>query len=85
MAALPEEYRHEPRSALSSGVDGLDAIRTILRESANHLTENGRLVAEIGHNRTELEKYFPRTPFTWLETSAGDEFVFLLKRDEIPK
>lgn len=85
MAALPEECRHEPRSALSSGVDGLDAIRTILREAANHLTENGMLVAEIGHNRTQLEKHFPQTPFTWLETSAGDEFVFLLRRDEIPE
>jgi ribosomal protein L3 glutamine methyltransferase len=85
MAALPEEYRHEPRSALSSGVDGLDATRAILREAANHLTENGILVAEIGHNRAELEKNFPRTPFTWLQTSAGDEFVFLLRRNEIPR
>jgi ribosomal protein L3 glutamine methyltransferase len=85
MAALPEEYRHEPRNALSSGIDGLDATRTILREAANHLTENGMLVAEIGHNRAELEKIFPRTPFTWVETSAGDEFVFLLRRNEIPK
>jgi ribosomal protein L3 glutamine methyltransferase len=85
MAALPEEYRHEPRSALLSGVDGLDAIRAILREAATHLTENGILVAEIGHNRAELEKNFPRTPFTWLETSGGDEFVFLLRRNEIPK
>jgi ribosomal protein L3 glutamine methyltransferase len=85
MAALPEEYRHEPRSALSSGVDGLDATRAILREAANHLTENGILVAEIGHNRAELEKNFPRTPFTWLQTSAGDEFVFLLRRNEIPQ
>jgi ribosomal protein L3 glutamine methyltransferase len=83
MAALPEEYRHEPRSALSSGVDGLDAIRTILCDAASHLNENGILVAEIGHNRAELEKNFPRTPFTWLETSGGDEFVFLLRRNEI--
>jgi ribosomal protein L3 glutamine methyltransferase len=85
MAALPEEYRHEPRSALSSGVDGLDATRAILREAASHLTENGILIVEIGHNRAELEKNFPRTPFTWLETTAGDEFVFLLRRDEIPE
>jgi ribosomal protein L3 glutamine methyltransferase len=85
MMTLAEEYRHEPRSALSSGVDGLDATRAILREAASHLTENGMLVAEIGHNRTELEKNFPRTPFTWLQTSAGDEFVFLLRLNEIPK
>jgi ribosomal protein L3 glutamine methyltransferase len=85
METLPDEYRHEPRGALSSGVDGLDATRAILRGAANHLTENGILVAEIGHNRAELERNFPRTPFTWLETSGGDEFVFLLRRNEIPE
>jgi len=84
MAALPEEYRHEPRNALASGEDGLEATRAILREAANHLTDQGVLIVEIGHNRDILEQVFPQTPFTWLETSAGDEFVFLLKRDQLP-
>ncbi len=84
MAALPEEYRHEPRTALASGEDGLEATRTILREAASHLTEQGVLIVEIGHNRDILEQAFPQTPFTWLETSAGDEYVFLLKRDQLP-
>jgi ribosomal protein L3 glutamine methyltransferase len=85
MAALPEEYRHEPRNALASGEDGLEATRTILREAANHLTAQGVLIVEIGHNRDVLEHIFPQTPFTWLETSAGDEFVFLLRRDQLPE
>ena len=84
MAALPEEYRHEPRTALASGEDGLEATRTILRQAASHLTEQGLLIVEIGHNRDILEQVFPLTPFTWLETSAGDEYVFLLKRDQLP-
>jgi ribosomal protein L3 glutamine methyltransferase len=42
------------------------------------------LIVEIGHNREALEHAFPDTPFTWLETSTGDEFVFLLKRDQLP-
>ena len=84
MAALPAEYCREPRNALESGVDGLDATRTILREAASHLTEHGLLIVEIGHNRDALEQAYPQTPFTWLETSAGDEFVFLLKRDQLP-
>jgi ribosomal protein L3 glutamine methyltransferase len=83
MATLPEEYRHEPRNALASGEDGLEATRVILREAANHLTDRGLLIVEIGHNRDALEEEFLRTPFTWLETSAGDEFVFLLKRDQL--
>ena len=85
MAALPDEYRHEPQVALASGADGLDATRAILREAASHLNEEGILVVEIGHNRAVLEKDFPRTPFTWLETSMGDEFVFLLRREQLPR
>jgi ribosomal protein L3 glutamine methyltransferase len=85
MAALPEEYRHEPRNALASGEDGLEATRAILREAADHLTDEGLLIVEIGHNRTAMEQIFPQTSFTWLETSAGDGFVFMLKRDHLPK
>lgn len=85
MAALPEEYQHEPRHALASGEDGLEAAQTILREAAAHLTDEGLLIIEIGHNRDALEQVFPQTPFTWLETSAGDGFVFMLKRDQLPQ
>lgn len=83
MATLPEEFRREPELALASGVDGLDFVRIILAESAKHLNPNGILVVEIGHNRDELEKAFPDTPFVWLNTEAGDEFVFLLRRDDL--
>lgn len=83
MAALPKEYRHEPDIALAGGSDGLTIIRTILNEAANYLTEEGLLIVEIGHNRDILEQSFPRLPFTWLETSAGDQFVFMLKRKDL--
>ncbi|MEO8991951.1 MAG: 50S ribosomal protein L3 N(5)-glutamine methyltransferase [Nitrosospira sp.] len=85
MATLPDEYRHEPRSALASGEDGLDATRAILFQAADYLTDRGILIVEIGHNREALEHAFPMTPFTWLETSAGEEFVFLLRRDQLPE
>lgn len=84
MKALPEEYRHEPNMALASGRDGLDATRTILREAKHYLTDNGLLIVEIGHNRAQLERAFPHLPFTWLEVSAGDEYVFLLERGQLP-
>ena len=85
MAALPEEYRHEPRNALASGEDGLEATQAILQEAAKYLTDEGMLIVEIGHNRAALEEIFPQTPFTWLETSAGDGFVSMLKRDHLPQ
>ena len=84
MSGLPDEYRHEPDLALASGEDGLAATHMILRKAAQHLTHEGLLIVEIGHNRDALEQAYPQTPFTWLETSAGDEFVFLLKRDQLP-
>lgn len=84
MRALPQEYRHEPRCALAGGADGLDAVRVILREAADHLTGSGLLVVEIGHNREVLERAYPRLEFTWLNTDAGDEYVFLLRQEQLP-
>jgi len=83
VAALPQEYLHEPKLALGSGHDGLDATRIILKNAAQHLTENGVLIVEIGHNRDVLEAAYPDLPFTWLDVSAGDEFVFMLHRNDL--
>ncbi|MDP2695280.1 MAG: 50S ribosomal protein L3 N(5)-glutamine methyltransferase [Gallionella sp.] len=83
VAALPQEYLHEPKLALGSGHDGLDATHIILKHAAQHLTENGVLVVEIGHNREVLEAAYPSLPFTWLEVSAGDQFVFMLHRNDL--
>ncbi|MBU1977886.1 MAG: 50S ribosomal protein L3 N(5)-glutamine methyltransferase [Gammaproteobacteria bacterium] len=83
MQTLPEEYRREPVGALASGEDGLEHVRTILREAPKHLNKGGLLVVEIGHNRDALEEAFPELPFTWLEISAGDEHVFLLTREQL--
>jgi ribosomal protein L3 glutamine methyltransferase len=83
MTALPPEYRHEPQLALGSGADGLDATREILKHAADHLNPNGLLVVEIGHNRPALEAAYSNLPFIWLEVSAGDEFVFMLRREDL--
>jgi len=83
VAALPQEYLHEPELALGSGHDGLDATRVILEQAAQHLTDNGILVVEVGHNRDALEAAYPNLPFTWLDVSAGDEFVFMLHRNDL--
>ena len=83
MAALPTEYRNEPQLALGSGTDGLDHTHTILREAANYLTDEGVLIVEIGHNREALLEAYPAVPFVWLDTSAGDQFVFLLTKAQL--
>ncbi len=83
MSALPQEYLREPSMALASGIDGLDHVRVILRDAAHYLNESGLLVVEVGHNREGVEAAFPSIPFTWAETSVGDDVVFLITRDEL--
>ncbi len=83
MACLPEEYRREPQLALASGEDGLDFVRILLKQAAQHLNPDGILVVEIGHNKDELERAFPKLSFVWLDTSAGDRFVFMLRGKDL--
>lgn len=83
VASLPDEYLHEPKLALGSGKDGLDATRVILQQAASFLNPQGVLLVEIGHNRDVLEAAYPDLDFVWLETSGGDGFVFLLTREQL--
>lgn len=84
MKTLPEEYLKEPRLSLAGGPDGLDLARRIISGAGSRLAKRGVLICEIGHNRKALERAFPRTPFTWLETSAGNSYVFALAREQLP-
>jgi len=85
MRKLPMEYRREPSIALAGGTDGLDAVRVILREASHHLNPRGMLVVETGHKRSAVERAFPRLPFIWPVTSGGDDCVFLLAREDLPR
>ena len=84
MATLPQEYRHEPRMALAGGEDGLEIVRGILARARVHLAPEGILIVEVGSGRQRVEAAFPDLEFTWLETSAGGDPVFLLERDQLP-
>jgi release factor glutamine methyltransferase len=45
--------KHEPLSALASGVDGLDDIRSIVRQAAQHLKPNSWLLLEHGYDQAQ--------------------------------
>lgn len=45
------DLRHEPLSALASGIDGLDAIRHICAQAHAHLNARGWLLLEHGWNQ----------------------------------
>ena len=80
MAALPAEYRAEPSLALAGGADGMDFIRTLLRQAPACMSEDAVLVLEIGNERAHFEAAFPQLPVFWLDTSAGSDQVLLLTR-----
>lgn len=83
MAALPKEYQHEPELALGAGVDGMDIMRRMMPVLADHLTENGIAVIEIGDGREAFEAIWPELPVTWLTTSGGDDMVFMVKAEDL--
>ena len=83
MEALPQEYRQEPGLALASGSDGLEHTHVLIEQAAELLHPGGLLIVEIGHNRDVLEAAYPDLNFTWLETSGGDQYVFMLKREQL--
>jgi ribosomal protein L3 glutamine methyltransferase len=83
MAALPAEYRAEPALALAGGEDGMDFIRTLLRDAPAHMTPEAVLVLEIGHEREHFESAFPSLEVVWLPTSAGDDHVLLVTHEAL--
>lgn len=84
MSVLPQEYRNEPQIALGSGDAGLDHTHILLKEAKKYLNDDGILVVEIGHNRDALLDAYPELPFTWLDVESGNEFVFLLTKEQLP-
>ena len=83
VAALPAEYRHEPSLALGAGDDGLDIVRRLLDRAAEHLTEDGLLFVEVGHNADIVDAAFPDLPLTWVDAPSGDGKIFLLNRQQL--
>ena len=77
-ADMPAEYHHEPELGLACGDDGLNLVRRMLAEAADHLTEKGVLIVEVGNSQVHVEALYPEVDFTWLEFEQGGHGVFLL-------
>jgi ribosomal protein L3 glutamine methyltransferase len=81
-ADMPAEYHHEPELGLACGDDGLDLVRRMLAEAADHLSEQGVLVVEVGNSQVHVEALYPEVDFTWLEFVNGGHGVFLLTAEQ---
>ena len=80
---LPEEYQQEPDLGLASGGDGLKHVEVILRDAANHLTEKGVLIVEVGLSEEALCHAHPQLAFVWLDFERGGEGVFMLTAQQL--
>jgi ribosomal protein L3 glutamine methyltransferase len=83
VAAFPPEYGHEPIMAHIGGEDGLDLVRRILDEAADHLNPGGGLLCEIGTGRELLVADYPHLDFLWLDTEESQGEVFWITREQL--
>jgi ribosomal protein L3 glutamine methyltransferase len=81
--AFPPEYGHEPVMAHIGGEDGLDLVRRILAEAADHLNPGGGLICEVGTGRELLVAEYPQLDFLWLDTEESQGEVFWITREQL--
>ncbi len=82
-ASMPKEYHAEPKLGLTSGADGLDFTRRLLKEAALFLNDGGLLVVEVGNSYVALEAAYPNVPFTWPDLEHGGHGVFILTKQQL--
>jgi ribosomal protein L3 glutamine methyltransferase len=81
-ADMPAEYQHEPELGLACGDDGLNLVRRMLAEAADHLTEKGLLIVEVGNSQVHVESLYPEVDFAWLDFERGGHGVFMLTAEQ---
>ena len=63
------DLRFEPRTALTAGADGQDAIRHIVANAGAYLTEQGSLLLEHGFDQAEaVQQLLKQHSFTGVES-----------------
>ncbi len=83
VAAFPAEYGHEPIIAHIAGEDGLDIVRRILDQAAEHLNPGGGLICEVGTGRELLVAEYPHLDFLWLDTEESQGEVLWITREQL--
>lgn len=80
MATLPEEYRHEPASALEAADNGLALVEEILLKAADYLSDDGLLFVEVGNSDLAVDEAWPDISFLWLDFEHGGHGIFMLTK-----
>jgi ribosomal protein L3 glutamine methyltransferase len=85
MSNLQDEFLAEPKLGLEAGLNGLEIVIPMLRDSGSFLTDTGIVIFEVGNSAVALQSVFPEVPFTWLDFEYGGEGVFLLEVEHVHK
>ena len=83
VAAFPPEYKAEPVLAHLGGADGMDLVRDILANAAEHLESTGHLVVEVGMGQVTLAAEYAHLRFLWLDTEESEGEVFALPAESL--
>lgn len=81
--SMPTEFRHEPEMGLGCGNDGLDIVRKILAQGAQHLNDGGWLICEVGNSQVHVEATYPDVPFEWIPFAHGGHGVFAISKAQL--
>jgi ribosomal protein L3 glutamine methyltransferase len=71
MAALSDEFHHEPAIGLRAGDDGLLLVDRILAGAGEFLSEHGVIIIEVGNSQAAMESRYDFLPMTWIEFEFG--------------
>ena len=84
-AALPEEFKREPRLALDGGGDGLDIIRKLLEQARGRLKPHGIVLIEVGGLGEAMDEEFAALKPRWLSTEDGSDCICLIRAGRLRK
>lgn len=85
MENLPQEYRAEPKLALSGGKDGLDVVRRIIEGACTMLSPQGFLLLEMGDHAELLMEAFPKLSPILLNNDSEAACIALYSADDLAK
>ena len=83
MAALGEEFRHEPKIGLEAGEDGLLLVDRILARARDYLSDHGLVFIEVGNSRAAMEAKYDFLPLTWIDFEHGGHGVCCIQAKDL--
>lgn len=83
MAALGDEFRHEPELGLAAGADGLQLVDRILAEAGDYLSEHGALFIEVGNSQAAMQRKYGFLPMTWIDFENGGAGVCCIRAEDL--